>query len=188
ADATGTNQPDVTDIFCGKPQRSPASEPTKARTTAESRRNPGFSFLPTVKQRQGMAGKPHDDSRRFIERVEFVGLAQKRETRPGGQPDGSSYMGAWGGWALAPNTASTGRDLPLPHILSREGSPNVQTACDFFLTFWQVFFWQVFFIARRADWLRERPPCRKPWRHPARSRPWAREPPYGPRLFQRQGG
>jgi hypothetical protein len=29
----------------------------------------------------------------------------KRKTRPGGQPDGSSHMGAWGGWALAPNTA-----------------------------------------------------------------------------------
>jgi hypothetical protein len=33
---------------------------------------------------------------------------QKRETRPGGQPDGSSHMGAWGGWALAPNTAFDG--------------------------------------------------------------------------------
>jgi hypothetical protein len=29
--------------------------------------------------------------------------AQKEKTRPGGQPDGSSHMGAWGGWALAPN-------------------------------------------------------------------------------------
>ena len=28
---------------------------------------------------------------------------QKEKTRPGGQPDGSSHMGAWGGWALAPN-------------------------------------------------------------------------------------
>jgi len=26
----------------------------------------------------------------------------KEKTRPGGQPDGSSHMGAWGGWALAP--------------------------------------------------------------------------------------
>jgi hypothetical protein len=31
--------------------------------------------------------------------------AQNGKTRPGGQPDGSSHMGAWGGWALAPNTA-----------------------------------------------------------------------------------
>lgn len=29
--------------------------------------------------------------------------APKEKTRPGGQPDGSSHMGAWGGWALAPN-------------------------------------------------------------------------------------
>src|SRR6202022_4903394 len=132
ADATGTNQPDVTDIFCGKPQRSPASEPTKARTTAESRRNPGFSFLPTVKQRQGMAGKPHDDSRRFIERVEFVGLAQKRKTRPGGQPDGSSYMGAWGGWALAPYTASLGGDNPSHLNWSRQGGGTFKRRCNFF--------------------------------------------------------
>src|SRR5258708_4825067 len=31
------------------------------------------------------------------------GDRKKRKTRPGGQPDGSSHMGAWGGWALAPN-------------------------------------------------------------------------------------
>jgi hypothetical protein len=35
---------------------------------------------------------------------------QKRKTRPGGQPDGSSHMGAWGGWALAPNTAFDGEE------------------------------------------------------------------------------
>ena len=29
--------------------------------------------------------------------------ARKEKTRPGGQPDGSSHMGAWGGWALAPD-------------------------------------------------------------------------------------
>ncbi|MET4272958.1 hypothetical protein ABIB68_002470 [Bradyrhizobium sp. F1.2.2] len=28
---------------------------------------------------------------------------RKEKTRPGGQPDGSSHMGAWGGWALAPD-------------------------------------------------------------------------------------
>ncbi len=32
-------------------------------------------------------------------------------TRPGGQPGGSSDTGRWGGWALAPDMASLGRDL-----------------------------------------------------------------------------
>src|SRR5229473_6599607 len=45
---------------------------------------------------------------------------RKWKTRPGGQPDGSSHMGAWGGWALAPNTASMGRDFTAPtYIWSR---------------------------------------------------------------------
>jgi hypothetical protein len=45
---------------------------------------------------------------------------QKRKTRPGGQPDGSSYTGAWGGWALAPYTASMGRDNRSHICLSRQ--------------------------------------------------------------------
>jgi hypothetical protein len=48
-------------------------------------------------------------------------------------------MGAWGGWALAPNTASMGRDCR-SHIYSvAEGPPHVQTGSDFFLLFGKDF-------------------------------------------------
>jgi len=55
-------------------------------------------------------------------------------TRPGGQPDGSSHMGAWGGWALAPNIA-VGERVPLPHKLVAVGPPHVQKEVRFFLSF-----------------------------------------------------
>ena len=61
---------------------------------------------------------------------------QKRKTRPGGQPDGSSHMGAWGGWALAPNTASMGRDNRSHIYLSRKGRRTFKPAA-IFLTFRQ---------------------------------------------------
>src|SRR5580698_10449348 len=64
---------------------------------------------------------------------------QKRKTRPGGQPDGSSYMGAWGGWALAPNTASMGRDYRSHPYWSRRGRPTFKRSA-IFLTFWQEFY------------------------------------------------
>jgi hypothetical protein len=57
----------------------------------------------------------------------------KRMTRPGGQPGGSSYTGRWGGWALAPNTASTGRDFRSPANLVVPGAPNVQREQQIFL-------------------------------------------------------
>jgi len=60
------------------------------------------------------------------------GMPPKRKTRPGGQPDGSSHMGAWGGWALAPNTASMGRDNRSHAHLSPKGRPTFKPPCDFF--------------------------------------------------------
>jgi hypothetical protein len=62
----------------------------------------------------------------------------KRKTRPGGQPDGSSYMGAWGGWALAPNTASMGRDNRSHIYWSPQGRRTFKRP-TIFLTFWQEF-------------------------------------------------
>src|ERR1700719_2362844 len=62
--------------------------------------------------------------------------AVKRKTRPGGQPDGSSYMGAWGGWALAPNTASMGRDFR-SHRIGRGSRAARSNHRRFFNTFWQ---------------------------------------------------
>src|ERR1700676_5590774 len=56
----------------------------------------------------------------------------KIKTRPGGQPDGSSYMGAWGGWALAPYTASLGRDNRSHTHWSPKGCGTFKPPWDFF--------------------------------------------------------
>jgi hypothetical protein len=48
-------------------------------------------------------------------------------------------MGAWGGWALAPNTASMGRDNRSHTYSVAQGPPNVQTGGEFFLLFGSCF-------------------------------------------------
>jgi hypothetical protein len=54
------------------------------------------------------------------------------KTRPGGQPDGSSHMGAWGGWALAPDIAD-GEDLNRSHTYwSRHPARRSKSPFDFF--------------------------------------------------------
>src|SRR5450432_2337282 len=55
ADATGTNQSDVTVIFCGKLLLCPASDLRRPRSSTESRSDAGFSSLSTVKPFAGMA-------------------------------------------------------------------------------------------------------------------------------------
>ena len=75
----------------------------------------GFPFFP---QSSGLPAWPNCAGCKFegsavrgpISLNELKRTVRKRKTRPGGQPDGSSHMGAWGGWALAPNTASMGRE------------------------------------------------------------------------------
>jgi hypothetical protein len=47
-------------------------------------------------------------------------------------------MGAWGGWALAPNTASMGRDNRSHDDWSRQGRQTFKRVSDFF-TAWQEF-------------------------------------------------
>src|SRR5580704_12923150 len=64
----------------------------------------------------------------------LVKWRQKRKTRPGGQPDGSSHMGAWGGWALAPDTASMGRGYRSHKCWSQQGSGTFKSP-EIFLTF-----------------------------------------------------
>ena len=85
ADATGPNHSDMTNIFCGKRKQCPAE-----RYSARASRQRYHQWL-----------KPQFSSPALLR-------CRKRETRPGGQPDGSSHKGAWGGWALAPNTAFDG--------------------------------------------------------------------------------
>src|SRR3954451_23302310 len=59
-------------------------------------------------------------------------IARQRKTRPGGQPGGSSYTGRWGGWALAPNTASSGRDFRSHIHESRRHPPTFNAVRIFF--------------------------------------------------------
>src|SRR5258708_13616844 len=55
ADATGTNQFDVTGIFCGKLSRCPVRDTTDHVPIKEHRANTGLFTLSTVKPRCGMA-------------------------------------------------------------------------------------------------------------------------------------
>jgi hypothetical protein len=96
----------------------------------------------------------------------------KRKTRPGGQPDGSSHMGAWGGWALAPNTALWG-GFSAPTSISRRRGRARSTLPANFLTSWQGFLWP-----------RRQPICRTPLPQQAGSGFWSREPIAGPTLFR----
>src|SRR6476660_1749094 len=100
ADATSANQSNVTHIFCGKPDvvQPAALPPPRNRQKAVDAR--GFSFQSTVKPRTGgvaegckYASAAPESRFRQLERRNYP---QKRKTRPGGQPDGSSHMGALG--------------------------------------------------------------------------------------------
>src|SRR3954453_7878115 len=53
----------------------------------------------------------------FFRRARHRDPENKRPVR-GDNRTGQSRIGAWGGWALAPNTAN-GEGLPLPHVISR---------------------------------------------------------------------
>jgi hypothetical protein len=69
---------------------------------------------------------------------------------------------ALGGWALAPNTASTGRITAPTDVGSREGRRTFKRSCDF-LNFFGGRLWTEV-TARRGDGLRQRAACRTPWR------------------------
>src|SRR5450631_1527984 len=99
-------------------------------------------------------------------------------------------MGAWGGWALAPYTASMGRDNRSHTHLSPKGCPTFKAPGDFF-NFFGKKFWQDFrpkIIARRRDWPRPPPICRTPWWPPAGPAPGFREHPAHAEHFRRQAG
>src|ERR1700738_916233 len=68
ADATETNQLDVTGIFCGKLLRCPVRNATEHHSMKEHRINTGLFALSTVKWRAGMAALRRA-SGDFIERT-----------------------------------------------------------------------------------------------------------------------
>src|SRR5580658_6485587 len=110
----------------------------------KGRENRRRSSPSTVKRRTGMAelrsppAPVPQAARRKCSKCQ-----PKRKTRPGGQPDGSSHMGAWGGWALAPNTASLGRDYRSHTDKSQKGWRTFN-ALSIFLTFSAGIFGGVF--------------------------------------------
>src|SRR5882724_11470211 len=85
----------------------------------------------------------------------------KRPVR-GDNRTGQSHMGAWGGWALAPNIAM-GRNYPLPHILVAEGLAHVQNGRRFFLTLRKPVFGGGIPIVRRFAGCRRSPIFQTPW-------------------------
>jgi hypothetical protein len=108
----------------------------------DSRRNIGFSSLFTVMPCIVMAVLRRLKVReragpRAISQSGMAEYLPKRKTRPGGQPDGSSCMGTWGRWALAPNTALWGGITTPTDIGSREGRRTFKRRCDFFKLFQQ---------------------------------------------------
>src|ERR1700733_13703955 len=105
----------------------------------KGRENRRRSSPSTVKRRTGMAelrsppAPVPQAARRKCSKCQ-----PKRKTRPGGQPDGSSHMGAWGGWALAPNTASMGRDYRSHRYWSRHGRRTFKPPAIFLGLFWRA--------------------------------------------------
>jgi hypothetical protein len=120
-------------------QQSPSLVAAHRRKPAEMRGFPPYpqsSRIPAWRRCGGPRIGCDDISTDFVGwRAEKA--RPKRKTRPGGQPDGSSHMGAWGGWALAPNTASMGRDYRSHTDWSRKGRRTFKRRCDFF-NFWET--------------------------------------------------
>src|SRR5436309_9324712 len=113
----------------------------------------GASMSSRSSRHAGTAGLRTSSNKRCSKTPGKCRAIHKMKTRPGGQPDGSSHMGAWGGWALAPNTAD-GEGVSASHIsLVAAGVPHVQTVGKFFNLLEMKFSGRKF-IARPDDWLR----------------------------------
>src|SRR5258706_7888946 len=170
ADATGANQSNVTHIFCGKlnvVQPATLPQPRNRQNAVELR---GF-LLPIHSQaayRHGAvaggcmyaSGAPESRFRQAERRR----CPQKRKTRRGGQPDGSSHMGALGVDGRSRRIQPRWGGITAPtDIMSREGRRTFKRTSDFFNFFWR-------------EILEEKPPRRRPIGF-ANDRP-----------FRRQGG
>src|SRR5437764_4848086 len=87
-------------------------------TSTEEAYCSGASMSSRSSRHAGTAGLRTSSNKRCSKTPGKCRAIHKMKTRPGGQPDGSSHMGAWGGWALAPNTAD-GEGLTAPTLISR---------------------------------------------------------------------
>src|SRR5258706_5337013 len=139
ADATSANQSNVTHIFCGKLNVvQPATlPPPRNRQKAVDARG---VFLPIHSQAAHRHGGVAEGckyasaaSESPISSSGTAELSQKTKDPSGGTTGRvKPYGRAWGGWALAPNTASMGRDNHSHRYCVAAGSQHVQTDFGFF--------------------------------------------------------
>jgi hypothetical protein len=127
----------VTDIFCGKLFHCPASKLITRRLLKKNPEKYWLSCLFTVKHRAGMAGLRTSPTQKQPQRLRFVKIKMV-ETSPetkdpsGGTTGRVKLYGRWGGWALAPDTASLGRDYRSHIDWSRRAGETFKRATAFF--------------------------------------------------------
>jgi hypothetical protein len=131
-DATNRISLDVTGIFCGKLFRCPASDACQPIAPQEIRVKTRLSCN-TPSQALWAHGGAAANAAALAQEESTAKAENKRPVR-GDNRTGQSHMGAWGGWALAPNTAD-GEGIPLPRKISRAIPPDVQRPRHFF-NFW----------------------------------------------------
>ena len=146
ADATSANQSNVTHIFCGKPDVvHPATLPPAPKST-ESRRRARF-FLPIHSQAarrhggvaEGCNSASAAPESRFRQ-AELRNYLQKRKTRPGGQPDGSSHMGALGVDGRSRRIQPRWGGITAPTVIvSRQDRSTFKPTSEFFYLFGRGF-------------------------------------------------
>src|SRR6266478_9347302 len=138
ADATSTNQSNVTHIFCGKlnvVQPATLAQPRNRQKAVEQRgfpSNPQSSHLPAWRSCRGPQIRGRG-SRKPIFVKRSGGISQKRKTRPGGQPDGSSHMGALGVDGRSRRIQPRWGGITAPtDIVSRQGRSTFKRTWGFF--------------------------------------------------------
>src|SRR5436190_23065540 len=138
ADATSTNQSNVTHIFCGKlnvVQPATLAQPRNRQKAVERRgfpSNPQSSHLPAWRSCRGPQIRGRGPRKPiFVKRS--GGISPKTKDPSGGTTGRvKPYGRAWGGWALAPDTALMGRDDRSHRYCVAAGSQHVQRTWDFF--------------------------------------------------------
>src|SRR5258705_1464692 len=142
ADATSANQSNVTHIFCGKLNVvQPATlPPPRNRQKAVDARG---LFLPIQSKAAHRHGGVAEGCKYASAAPESpisssgaAELSQKRKTRPGGQPDGSSHMGALGVDGRSRRIQPRWGGITAPtDIVSRQGRSTFKRTWDFFELF-----------------------------------------------------
>jgi hypothetical protein len=94
----------VTGIFCGKLSRCPASGICRQCAPQEIRATQGFLATLPVKRRACMTVLQQMPPHLSAEKSKAA--AENKRPDRGDNRSGQSHMGAWGGWALAPNIAN----------------------------------------------------------------------------------